>query len=105
MPLKIDATEDFLQHQESMTSPIVINDKMLSHSAVSPSPASIAAVSAAALPITQITRPQPTVFRGNREQKINNIDAAAFGSFIDTDALNKILMDLTPSQDYEANLF
>jgi hypothetical protein len=101
VPLTIDASEDLLEHQESMTSPIVINDKMLSHSAVSPS-------SSASEVVAQNPRQQqqsPSVgtnaYRASNEQKI--IDA--FGSFIDSDALNKILMDLNSTQDYDANLF
>lgn len=101
MPLTIDASQDFLEHQESMTSPIVINDKMLSHSAVSPS------TSAAANDVAQSPRQQQNssvgtnAFRTSNEQKI--IDA--FGSFIDSDALNKILMDLNSNQDYDGNIF
>lgn len=90
MPLTIDASEDFMDHQESMTSPIVINDKMLSHSAVS----SITASSSSTQCPRQHDNSSSGVFLGN------NVDA--FGSFIDSEALS---MDLTPSQDYEANLF
>lgn len=97
MPLTIDASEDFMDHQESMTSPIVINDKMLSHSAVSPITLSSSSSSIA-------PRQHVNSTSGVFQQKINNVDA--FGSFMDVEALNKILMDLTPSSsDYEANLF
>ena len=99
MPLTIDASEDFMDHQESMTSPIVINDKMLSHSAVSPITLSSSSSSSIAP-----ARQHVNSTSGGFQQKINNVDA--FGSFMDVEALNKILMDLTPSTpDYEANLF
>lgn len=103
MPLTIDASQDFLENQESLTSPIVINDKMLSHSAVLPA-------SSAVNDVAQNSRQQPSISSaGNNayktmasnEQRIMD----AFGSFIDSDALNKILMDLNATQDYEANLF
>lgn len=100
MPLTIDASNDIMESQESMTSPIVIHDKMLSHSAVSPatfdSPRGVNSIS-----------PQQQDANSSSlkmcEQKTNNVDA--FVNYIDSDALNKVLMDFNPSQDYQGNLF
>lgn len=100
VPLTIDASQDFLEHQESLTSPIVINDKMLSHSAVSPS-AEVTGNVAQNARQQQSPSVGTNAYRASNEQKI--IDA--FGSFIDSDSLNKILMDLNSTQDYEGNIF
>ena len=72
MPLTIDASQDYVDPQGGLTSPIVINDKMLSQSADLPSN-----------------------------------DAAQnekFMNYIDSDALNNILMDFNSPEEFERNL-
>lgn len=82
-------------NQESLASPIVINDKMLSHAA-------------AAVPRNQLrsllTPNDLEIFKaiqnGVFERKIDN---DPFTSYIDSDAISSILMDLN-EQDYEVNI-
>lgn len=74
--MTIDASQDFLDHSQSLTSPIVINDKMLSQSADSPSPIFNTARMGQKIP--------------KSEQKILDVPE----SFNDSDALIEILMDL-----------
>lgn len=95
-PLTIDTPDDSMESsQDSMTSPIVINDKMLSHSAV-------------AAPTNQLrgllTPNDLEIYRaiqeGVNERKIVN---DPYTSFIDVEAISSILMDLN-EQDYEVNI-
>lgn len=94
-----------------MTSPIVINDKMLSHSAVMIAPnANQNHLSSNEMEIYQ------AVPNGNERARImnnssgnsasnnnNNGSQDAYSNFIDSDAITSILMDLN-EQDYECNI-
>jgi hypothetical protein len=83
--------------QESMSSPIVINDKMLSHSAVG----------APIVPnhqLSSLLTPNDleiykAIQQGVTERKIGN---DPYTSFIDADAITSILMDLN-ELDHEVN--
>lgn len=85
--------------QQSLDSPIVINDKMLSHSAVAapiaPNPNQLRSL---------LTPNDLEIYKaiqaGVSERKIGN---DPFTSFIDSDAISSILMDLN-EQDYEVNI-
>lgn len=99
-PLTIDPPEDAMDtSQQSLDSPIVINDKMLSHSAVAapiaPSPNQLCSL---------LTPNDLEIYKaiqaGVTERKIGN---DPFTSFIDSDAISSILMDLN-EQDYEVNI-
>ncbi|KAG5670956.1 hypothetical protein PVAND_001185 [Polypedilum vanderplanki] len=99
-PLSIDPPEDLLENAESMTSPIVINDKMLSHSAVMIAPnvnhnTAHHHLSSNGMEIYQ------TVPNGNGRNVGTSGDA--YNNFIDSDAITSILMDLN-EQDYECNI-
>lgn len=79
----------------SLTSPIVINDKMLSHSALSPVGA----------PLCSLLTPNDleiykAIQQGVMDRKIDNDPCT---NFIDTDAISSILMDLN-EEDYEVNI-
>lgn len=81
--------------QDSITSPIVIHDKMLSHSAVA----------APANQLCNLLTPNDleiyrAIQQGVTERKIGN---DPYTSFIDADAITSILMDLN-EQDYEVNI-
>lgn len=82
-------------NQDSMTSPIVINDKMLSHSAVAVPPNQFRGL---------LTPNDLEIYRaiqqGVTERKIDN---DPYTSFIDVEAISSILMDLN-EQDYEVNI-
>lgn len=95
-PLTIDPPDDPMEmSQDSLTSPIVINDKMLSHSAVA------APVSN---PRSLLTPNDLEIYKaiqnGVAERKIGN---DPFTSFIDSDSISSILMDLN-EEDYEVNI-
>lgn len=79
--------------QESLSSPIVINDKMLSHSALSNQQLHFL-----------LTPSDMELFKavqqGVVDKKISN---DPYSSFIDSDAISSIFMDLN-EQDYEVNL-
>lgn len=80
--------------EESMASPIVINDKMLSQSAVG-APANLCSL---------LTPNDLQIYRaiqqGVSERKIGN---DPYTSFIDSEDISAILMDLN-EQDYEVNI-
>lgn len=82
--------------QESLTSPIVINDKMLSHSALSP----VSTQQLRSLLTSNDFEIYKAIQQGVIERKIEN---DPYTNFIDTDAITSILMDLN-EQDYEVNI-
>lgn len=82
--------------QESMASPIVINDKMLSHSAVGAVPNQ----QLCSLLTPSDIELYKAIQQGVTERKIVN---DPYTSFIDSDAITSILMDLN-EQDYEVNI-
>lgn len=82
--------------QDSLTSPIVINDKMLSHSAFSP----VANQSLHSLLTSNDLEIYKAIQQGVIERKIAN---DPYTNFIDSDAISSILMDLN-EQDYEVNI-
>lgn len=82
--------------QESMTSPIVINDKMLSHASVA-APVSF--------PLSSLLTPNDmeiyrAIQNGVTERQLDNNPGT---SFIDSESIASILMDLN-EQDYEVNI-
>lgn len=79
--------------QESLVSPIVIHDKMLSHSAV-------AAPQLSSLFTSTDMEIYKAIQQGVAERKIGNDPLT---SFIDTDTISSIWMDLN-GQDYEDNI-
>lgn len=80
---------------DSLTSPIVINDKMLSHSAVATQ--SNSQLSSLLTPTDlEIYK---AIQNGVTERKIGN---DPYTNYIDSDAISSILMDLN-EQDYEVN--
>lgn len=81
--------------QDSLSSPIVINDKMLSHSAVSP----------AGNQLRSLLTPNDLEIYKAIQQGINerNIGNDPYTSFIDVETISSILMDLN-EQDYEVNI-
>lgn len=83
--------------QDSLTSPIVINDKMLSHSAADSAPANTQLRSLLTPTDLEIYKAIQT---GVAERKVGN---DPYTSFIDSDAISSILMDLN-EQDYEVNI-
>lgn len=83
--------------QDSSTSPIVIHDKMLSHSAVA-APPKIQHLHSLLTP--NDLEIYKAIQNGVVERKIGN---DPYTSFIDTDAISSILMDLN-EQDYEVNI-
>jgi hypothetical protein len=85
--------------QESMTSPIVINDKMLSHSAVGV-PSAMSNQQLRSLLTPSDMELFKAIQQGVAERKLCN---DPYTSFIDTDAITSILMDLN-EQDYEVNV-
>lgn len=80
-----------------MTSPIVINDKMLSHSAVSPAGAGNQLHSLLTPNDLEIYR---AIQQGVSDRKVGN---DPYTSFIDVETISSILMDLN-EQDYEVNI-
>lgn len=89
-----DETMDI--NQNSMTSPIVINDKMLSHASVA---------STASFPLRNLlTQNNMEIYRtiqnGVTERQLDNDPCS---SFIDSDAITSIFMDLN-EKDYEVNI-
>jgi hypothetical protein len=80
----------------SQPSPIVINDKMLSHSALSP----VGTQQLRSLLTSNDLEIYKAIQQGVIERKID-IDPCT--NFIDTDAITSILMDLN-EQDYEVNI-
>lgn len=82
--------------QESLASPIVIHDKMLSHSAVA-APANLQLRSLLTPNDLEIYK---AIQNGVTERKIGN---DPYTSFIDSDAISSILMDLN-EQEYEVNI-
>lgn len=80
----------------SMASPIVINDKMLSQSAVG-APANLQLSSLLTPNDLEIYR---AIQQGVTERKLGN---DPFTSFIDSEDISSILMDLN-EQDYEVNI-
>lgn len=80
-------------------SPIVINDKMLSHSAVA-----VPSIPVVSQLCSLLTPSDLEIYRaiqqGVTERKIDN---DPYTSFIDSDAISSILMDLN-EQDYEVNI-
>lgn len=106
-PLSIDPPEDLLEeNQESMVSPIVINDKMLSHSAavtLTPSTnqnslhlSSPSGMDSYKAPVNGI------VCRDVRIVPNSHSNNNAYNNFMDSDAIN-FLMELN-EQDYECNI-
>lgn len=85
--------------QESLSSPIVINDKMLSHSAVNV-PSSLSNQQLRSLLTPSDLELYKAIQQGVFDKKISN---DPYTSFIDSDAISSILMDLN-EQDYEVNL-
>lgn len=85
--------------QESMTSPIVINDKMLSHSAAGV-PSAMSNQQLCSLLTPSDIELYKAIQQGVSEGKITN---DPYTSFIDSDAITSILMDLN-EQDYEVNI-
>lgn len=88
--MTIDASQELVEQSQSLTSPIVINDKMLSQSAVL-SPFNTA---------HQTTEAKVGQKMPRSEQKTLGVS----GNF-SSDALTKILMDLNTTQEYDANVF
>lgn len=107
MPLSIDPPEDLLEeNQESMSSPIVINDKMLSHSAAvtlapSTNQNSLHLTSPNGMEIYRTSSNNNNVCRDLRNGNSHN-NHAAYNNFMDSDAIN-FLMELN-EQDYECNI-
>lgn len=107
VPLTIDPPEDLLEdHQESMSSPIVINDKMLSHSAAvtlapSTNQNSLHLTSSGGMEIYRTSSNNNNVCRDFRNGNSHN-NHAAYNNFMDSDAIN-FLMELN-EQDYECNI-
>lgn len=82
-------------NQDSLASPIVINDKMLSHSA-------------AVVPSNQLksllTSNDLEIFKAIQNGVIERkIDNDPYTSYIDSDTISSILMDLN-EEDYEVNI-
>lgn len=99
-PLTIDPPDDPMEaSKEGMTSPIVINDKMLSHSAVG-APALVSNDQLRTLMTPSDMELFKAIRQGVNERKIAN---DPYSSFIDSDAITSILMDLN-EQDYEVNI-
>lgn len=85
--------------QESLTSPVVINDKMLSHSAVN-APSALSNKQLRSLLTPSDLELFKAIQQGVSDKKISN---DPYTSFIDSDAITSILMDLN-EQDYEVNI-
>lgn len=106
MPLSIDPPEDLLEeNQESMSSPIVINDKMLSHSAavtLTPSTNQNSLhLTSPGIETYRTSSNNNNVCRDLRNGNSHN-NHAAYNNFMDSDAIN-FLMELN-EQDYECNI-
>jgi hypothetical protein len=98
VPLTIDPPEELLANQESMISPIVINDKMLSHSAVSPllSSSSSSTANQNAHQLSNGSEAYRSVPNMNAADK--KIINDPYISFIDSDAIS-FLMDLNEQEE------
>jgi hypothetical protein len=85
--------------EASLTSPVVINDKMLSHSAVN-APTALSNQQLQTLLTPSDMELFKAIQQGVTDKKITN---DPYTSFIDSDAITSILMDLN-EQDYEVNI-
>lgn len=98
--MTIDPPDDLMEKsQESLSSPIVINDKMLSHSAMNV-PSALSKQQLCSLLTPSDMELFKAIQQGVTDKKVSN---DPYTSYIDSDSISSILMDLN-EQDYEVNI-